>query len=207
MQGCHVGYRLPASRQAHAAAARGAQGTWAQGAQVRDTSQPQSCAHTTATGRAIHLQSHFGLNTRMMLSFLFCAEAAAQLCPWPRHWHPLSPAWSSFPITLGCSFPITLGSPKPLPALSTSQRAANCQSQRRLNHGLGVTGQCECCPQELPCCPQQLTLLLCPCALGTPLRQAITTQRLWHFLRTPQIAFFTPHCSVPTPIRVICAFA
>lgn len=38
-------------------------------------SQPQSCAHTAATGRAVHFQSHLWLNTRMMLSFLLCAEA------------------------------------------------------------------------------------------------------------------------------------
>lgn len=30
------------------------------------------------------------------------------------------------------------------------------------------------------------------------------SERLWRFLRTLQIAFFTPHCSVPTLMHVIC---
>lgn len=67
------------------------------------------------------------------------------------------------------------------------------------------------CP-HIPLCPSALPTATLPAlqqlrAPGTASRQAITSQRLWHFLRTPQIAFFTPRCSVPTPIHVICAFA
>lgn len=37
--------------------------------------------------------------------------------------------------------------------------------------------------------------------------QASMSERLWRFPRTIQIAFFTPHCTMPTLIHIICALA
>ena len=37
--------------------------------------------------------------------------------------------------------------------------------------------------------------------------QASMSERLWRLPRTIQIAFFTPHCTMPTLIHIICALA
>lgn len=37
--------------------------------------------------------------------------------------------------------------------------------------------------------------------------RASMSERLWRFPRTIQIAFFTPHCTMPTLIPIICALA
>lgn len=37
--------------------------------------------------------------------------------------------------------------------------------------------------------------------------QASMSEQLWRFPRTIQIAFFTPHCTMPTLIHIICALA
>lgn len=106
-----------------------------------------------------------------------------------------------------------------IPALSSSQlRNQFLQLRTEGNQSNQMrTGGGRIHPPHSPLCfipmsPSALPTAALPalqqlCAPSMASRQAITSQRLWHFLRTPQIAFFTPRCSVPTPIHVICAFA
>lgn len=59
-----------------------------------------------------------------------------------------------------------------------------------------------------PCCHSGQSLGLRPLEGHRAIFwQASMSEWLWRFPRTIQIAFFTPHCTMPTLIHIICALA
>lgn len=99
-------------------------GDLARVAHLRDTCQPQSCAHIHCHAQSIPFPVTSGAENQNDSDL--CVHPVLRHSPsshLPSLWHPLGPA--------GAVSHHSGAAPRALPALSTAQRAANCQSQGR----------------------------------------------------------------------------
>ena len=131
---------------------------------------------------AIPRDTEFSLSRSLFLPpYYDCLNSSvAQTIPSSVNWSPVSSAHSCHLLSVcGCRTSLVSG-------------GAPLQASR--------AGQ--------PCCRSGQSLELSPPeGHRAAFWQANMSERLWRFPRTIQIAFFTPHCTMPTLIHIICALA
>lgn len=151
-------------------------------AKGRSTAVDTHPASTCCPGVAIPRDTEFSLSRSLSLPpYCDCLNSSVgQTIPSSVSWSPVSSAHSCHLLSVcGCrTSPVSGGAP--LQASRAGQ--ARCHSSQNL----------ELSPPE---------------GHRAAFWQASMSERLWRFPRTIQIAFFTPHCTVPTLIHIICALA